>query len=156
WSLEGLSIVYYAFDLLHLDGADLTREPLDVRRDALAQIVAGSGVLLSEPLPGSPTQIETAVRGLGLEGVVAKRRRSIYAPGRRSGAWIKVRFARRQEFVVGGFKPNASNFESLIVGVYERSKLLCAGKVRNGLTPHVRGDLFHRLKPLVTPRCPFA
>jgi bifunctional non-homologous end joining protein LigD len=156
WSFEGLTIVYYAFDLLHLNGKDLTREPLEKRRAMLAPIVGDSAVLLSEPLPGSPAQIETAVRGLGLEGVVAKRRQSTYAPGRRNGSWIKVRFAKRQELVIGGFKPNPVNLESLILGYYDGAKLLCAGKVRNGLTPHVRADLFERLRPLIQRRCPFA
>ena len=156
WSLEGLTLVYYAFDLLHLDGRDLTRLPLDDRRAALRSIVDQSGVLLSEPLPGTPAQIASAVRRLGLEGVVAKRRRSTYTPGRRSDSWIKVRFAARHEFVVGGFKPNATNLESLVVGYYEGSKLMSAGKVRTGLTPHSRADLFARMQPLLSDKCPFA
>lgn len=155
-SFDGLAIVYYAFDLLHLNGRDLTRLPLDDRRAALRDIVAGSGLLLSDSLPGTPSQIAAAVRRLGLEGVVAKRRTSAYAPGRRSDAWIKVRFAQHQEFVIGGFKPNGRTFDSLVVGYYDGAKLMSAGKVRNGLTPHLRADLFGRLHPLVVKRCPFA
>jgi bifunctional non-homologous end joining protein LigD len=155
-SLEGLSVVYYAFDLLHLNGRDLTRAPLEDRRAALREIIGGSGVLLSEPLPGTPDQITVAVRELGLEGVVAKRKRSVYVPGRRSDAWIKVRFAKHQEFVIGGYKPNATNFDSLLVGYYEGRKLLCAGKVRSGFTPHLRAEVFEKLRPLETPKCPFA
>src|SRR6266487_905983 len=109
---SGFSLVYYAFDLLHLNGRDLMHAPLEERRAALRDAVAGSVVLLSEPLPGTPRQIEAAVRRLQLEGVVAKRRRSRYEPGRRSGAWVKVRFARHQEFVVGGYKPTATSFDS--------------------------------------------
>ena len=153
---EGLSIVYYAFDLLHLNGRDLTRQPLDDRRAALRQVVDGSGVLLSDPLPGTPEQIATALRGLGLEGVVAKRRRSTYAPGRRSDAWVKVRFAKHQELVVGGFKPNATNFDSLLVGYYEGRTLICTGRVRSGFTPHLRAQIFERFRELQTPRCAFA
>jgi bifunctional non-homologous end joining protein LigD len=156
WSTAGLSIVYYAFDLLHLNGRDLLREPLDARRSALREIVDGSDVLLSDPLPGSPQQIAAAVRRLHLEGVVAKRRRSVYEPGKRSDAWMKVRFAKHQELVIGGFKPNATSFDSLLVGYYEGRTLLCAGKVRNGFTPHIRGEVYERLRPLVTPKCPFA
>lgn len=152
---EGLSIVYYAFDLLHLNGRDLTAAPLDERRKALRQVVEGSGVLLSDPLPGTPEQIAAAVRGLGLEGVVAKRRRSIYAAGRRSDAWVKVRFAKHQEFVIGGFKPGGSNFDSLLVGYYEGRRLLCAGKVRAGFTPHLRKQVFERIERLQTTKCPF-
>jgi bifunctional non-homologous end joining protein LigD len=153
---EGLTIVYYAFDLLHLDGVDLMRAPLDERRAALRRIVDGSGVLLSDPLPGTPDEIAGAVRGLGLEGVVAKRRHSTYAAGRRSDAWVKVRFAKHQELVVGGFKPNAANFDSLLVGYYDGKKLMCAGKVRAGFTPHVRAQVFERIEKLQTARCPFA
>lgn len=155
-NLEGLSIVYYVFDLLHLNGRDLTRAPLDERRALLRDVIGDSGVLLSDALPGTPAQIAAAVRRLQLEGVVAKRRRSAYAAGRRSDAWIKVRFARHQEFVVGGFKPAGRTFDSLVVGHYDGSKLLSAGKVRSGLTPPLRQDLYARLATLQTARCPFA
>ena len=157
-SLEGLSIVYYAFDLLHLDGRDFARVPLDERRTALREVIGDqrSAVLLSDALPGTPTEISAAVRRLGLEGVVAKRRRSVYAIGRRSDAWIKVRFSNHQEFVVGGFKPAGDGFDSLVVGYFEGSTLLSAGKVRSGFTPHLRQEIAGRLADLRTTRCPFA
>ena len=154
--LEGLSIVFYAFDLLHVDGRDLTREPLESRRAALRKVVKGSPVLLSDALPGTADEIAQAVRQLGLEGVVAKRRRSIYTAGRRSDSWVKVRFNRRQELVVGGYKPSGTSFDSILVGYYEGRKLMAAGKVRAGFTPHLRAHLFGLMKPLTTPRCPFA
>ena len=156
WSFEGLSLVYYAFDLLHLNGRDLTKQPLDERRAALRTVVDGTApLLLSEPLPGRPQEITEAVRRLGLEGVVAKKRRSTYTPGRRSDAWIKVRFAQRQELVIGGYKPTAAAFDSLLVGYYEGRQLMCAGKVRNGFTPALRAQVFDAMRPLETPRCPF-
>jgi bifunctional non-homologous end joining protein LigD len=154
-STEGLSLVFYAFDLLHLNGRDLTRIPLDERRAALRDVVNGSGMLLSEPLPGTPDQIAAAVRRLGLEGVVAKRRQSIYTAGRRSDAWVKVRFAKHQELVIGGFKPSAANFDSLLVGYYDGTRLVCAGKVRSGFTPQLRAQVFEQIRGLQTPRCPF-
>jgi bifunctional non-homologous end joining protein LigD len=156
FTLGGLSIVYYAFDLLHLNGRDLTRAPLDERRAALREVVGDSGVLLSDPLPGTPDQIAAAVRQLGLEGVVAKRRRSAYAAGRRSDAWVKVRFAKHQEFVIGGYKPNATNFDSLLVGHHQGKKLICAGKVRSGFTPLLRAQVFEEVRGLQATRCPFA
>jgi len=155
-TLDGLSIVYYAFDLLHLNGRDLTRRPLDERRAALRDIVGDSGILLSDPLAGTADRIAAAVRQLGLEGVVAKRRRSFYAAGRRSDAWVKVRFARHQEFVIGGYKPNAANFDSLLVGYYDGKQLVCAGKVRSGFTPHLRAQVFGGIRGLRAARCPFA
>jgi bifunctional non-homologous end joining protein LigD len=179
---EGVSIVYYAFDLLHLNGRDLVRDPLAARRAALRTVVAGSDVLLSDALPGSARDIERAVKRLGLEGVVAKRLGSPYAAGRRSDSWVKVRFSKRQEFVIGGFKPSGANFDSIVVGYYEVPRranaanvkrplkqdgarrfsrattppLLSAGKIRNGFTPLTRAKLFAALRPLVVDRCPFA
>jgi bifunctional non-homologous end joining protein LigD len=149
------AIVYYAFDLLHLNGRDLMRVPLQERRAALADVVRGTRVLRSEPLPGTPAQIERAVRQLGLEGVIAKRRRSSYEPGRRSPSWVKVKFNRRQEFVIGGFKPGGASVDSILVGYYDKRALFFAGKVRAGLTPHTRADIFRKIAPARSPACPF-
>jgi len=148
-------VVYYAFDLLLLGGRDLTREPLDSRRKQLAAAVRGTSILLSEPLPGTPAQIERAVRELGLEGVVAKRRSSRYEAGRRSDKWLKVKFSRRQEFVVGGYKPANNGFDSVLVGYYEGRRLYYAGKVRAGFTAHSRRELMEGLTPLGRRSCPF-
>jgi bifunctional non-homologous end joining protein LigD len=145
------TLVYYAFDLLHLDGRDLTATPLDERRDPLAKLLKGSRLLRSEPLPGTPEQIEKAVREPHPEGVVAKRRNSRYEPDKRSRAWVKVKFNRRQEFV-GGYKPIAGGFESLLVGYYESRKLMFT-KVRAGPTPHTRAELFPMLRSLAQPKC---
>lgn len=150
------AIVYYAFDLLHLEGRDLLRVPLDERRVALAGLLDGSTLLRSEPLPGTPEEIEAALRAMRLEGAVAKRRASLYEPGRRSRSWIKVKFNRRQEFVVGGYKPNTGSFESLLVGYYEGRELYFAGKVRAGLTPRLRSEIMGRIGPDAVSRCPFA
>ena len=148
-------VVYYAFDLLLIGHRDLTRDPLDARRELLAAAAAGTSILLSEPLPGTPAQIERAVRELGLEGVVAKRRSSRYEAGRRSDKWLKVKFSRRQEFAVGGYKPANNGFDSVLVGYYEGKRLYYAGKVRAGFTAHSRGELMRRLAPLGRRSCPF-
>lgn len=148
-------VVYYAFDLLLIGGRDLTREPLDERRKQLAAAAAGTSLLVSEPLPGTPAQIERAVRELGLEGVVAKRRSSRYEAGRRSDKWLKVKFSRRQEFVVGGYKPANSGFDSVLVGYYKGRRLYYAGKVRAGFTARSRGELMRRLVPIGRLSCPF-
>jgi bifunctional non-homologous end joining protein LigD len=150
------TLVYYAFDVLHAGGRELLKTPLDERRTILAGILKQSDILNSEPLPGTAEQIEAAVRNLRLEGVVAKRRASIYEPGRRTRSWIKVKFNRRQEFVVGGFKPNAENLESLVVGYYQSRRLRFAGRVRAGLTPHTRAEIYRRLRADQIDVCPFA
>ena len=152
---NGYTIVFYAFDLLRLNDRDLRREPLSIRRQLLIHVVRGSRVLLSEPLPGTPAEIERAVRHMGLEGVVAKRNDSRYQPGERSGAWVKVKFQPSQDFVIGGFLPDGNRVESLIVGVYDGRKLVATGNVRAGLTVPLRRQLYALLQPLRAPKCPF-
>jgi bifunctional non-homologous end joining protein LigD len=151
----GYTIVFYAFDLLHLDGQSLTGLGLDERRTRLPQVVGDSGLLLSEELRGTADRVIEAVRRLGLEGVVAKRRDSQYEAARRNGAWVKLKLDRQQEFVIGGYRPGPHGVDPLLVGFYDGRDLRFAGNVRAGFTPRVRREVFARLKPLHTSRCPF-
>jgi DNA ligase D-like protein (predicted ligase) len=150
------AIRYFAFDLLHIDGEDLTNTALSERRRLLAPLIRGSGVEFSDELPGTRDQVVQAVAQVGLEGVVAKRRDSRYEPGQRSGVWQKFKLQHRQEFVVGGFKPEGRSFQSLVVGYYERRRLRFAARVRAGFTPAQRSVMFELLKLLRLDRCPFA
>ena len=98
-----------------------------------------------------------AAKSLGVEGMVAKLRRSRYEPGRRSSAWLKVKIRPEQELVVGGWTPgsgNARDLGALAIGVYEGDKLRFAGKVGSGFTGAIRTDLLKRLKPLVQDEMP--
>jgi bifunctional non-homologous end joining protein LigD len=149
------AIRYFAFDLLHLNGKDLHREPLSSRRALLEKVLAGADVAFSAELPGSPEDVVHAVTDVGLEGVVAKRRDSTYESGKRSGAWQKFKVQLRQEFVIGGYKPENLNFQSIVVGYYENKKLRFAGRVRAGFTAAQRAALFDLLHPLKTEICPF-
>src|SRR5262245_54113694 len=112
----GHAIAFYAFDLLHLDGEDLRDRTLDQRRRVLPRVLADSGVLLSIELPGTSQQVIDAVRNLGLEGVIAKRRQSRYTSGDRNNAWVKLKLDRQQEFVVGGYRPGPHGIDTLLVG----------------------------------------
>src|SRR5687767_5801197 len=127
-SAKPAAIRYFAFDLLHLNGTDLQGEPLSSRRALLHKIVAGTDVEFSAELPGSPEDVIQAVTEVGLEGVIAKRRNSTYESGKRSGAWQKLKVQLRQEFVIGGYKPENRNFQSIVVGYYENKKLRFAGR----------------------------
>ena len=102
-----------------------------------------------------PDRILEAVRKLGLEGVVGKRIDSEYEPGERSGAWIKLRTNMEQEFVIGGYIPEARGFDALLVGVYEKKELIFVAKVKNGFVPRIRDDLFPALKAVQAAQCPF-
>jgi bifunctional non-homologous end joining protein LigD len=155
-SVARAGIVFYAFDLLHLGSKDYQRRPLSERRRALHRLRFASPILLSSPLPGGPAEIERAVRGAGLEGVVAKRIDSVYEAGRRSPLWVKVKFDRRQEFVIGGYTPAGDAFDSVLVGYYEGREFLYAGKVRAGFTALTRRDVFSRISHDESSKCPFA
>lgn len=150
-------IFFYAFDLLNRDGEHLVALPIERRRELLAELLADptDPVRLSPLLPAPAGQILEAVRKLGLEGVVGKRSGSKYQPGERSGAWIKRRINRGQEFVIGGFVPGSHGFDSLIAGVYEKKRLHFVAKVRNGFVPRTRDELFPDLKMLMIEDCPF-
>jgi len=152
---RGAAIRFFAFDLLHLNGSDLRDVPLEDRRKKLERLLRKSGVEFSQELRGTPEQVIQAVADVGLEGVIAKRRTSRYEPGKRSGAWQKLKLQQRQEFVIGGYKPENRDFQSLVVGYYDHDTLKFAGRVRAGLTPAQRAAVFTRLKPLATARCPF-
>jgi bifunctional non-homologous end joining protein LigD len=155
-SVERAAIVFYAFDLLYLGTTNYRDRPLSERRRALHRLAFGSPILLSQPLPGSRAEIERAVRAAGLEGVVAKRPASVYETGRRSTSWIKVKFSRQQEFVIGGYKPGVRHFDSVLVGFYEGRRFLYAGKVRAGFTLRSREDIAQRIAGLDAAACTFA
>jgi bifunctional non-homologous end joining protein LigD len=152
---SGHVVTFYAFDLLHLDGRDLTRQPLSDRRAELPKVLGQSGVLLSQELPGTAAQVTDAVGRLGLEGVIAKRRDSRYDAGQRSGVWVKLKLDQQQEFVVGGYRPGPHGIDALLVGYYDGKQLRFAGKVRAGFTPHLRRQVFTALPPFHVERCPF-
>ena len=151
----GHTVVFYAFDLLHRNGHDLTRRPLEERRALLPAAVEGSGILFSEALGGTVAQLTDAVRALGLEGIVAKRKDSRYLAGERSGAWQKLKLDQQQEFVVGGYRPGPHGIDALLVGYYEGRALRFAGKVRAGFTPHLRREVAAPLQRHHVARCPF-
>jgi DNA ligase D-like protein (predicted ligase) len=150
---------FYAFDLLHLAGKNLRDCPLDERRELLRAKVMPrmqGEVRFSETLEATAAEIVAAVKKQGLEGVIAKRRDSLYEPGRRSGAWVKMRINKGQELVIGGYVPSGKDFDSLIVGYYERDDLIYVARVRNGFVPALRVKVFERFHKLEIKTCPFS
>lgn len=96
------------------------------------------------------------MREFNLEGVIAKRKTSIYEPGKRTDAWVKHRVLTGQEFVVGGFTPGEHGIDAIVIGYYEGDNLIFVARTRNGFVPATRRKLYQRLKALITKRCPFA
>lgn len=151
-------IQYYIFDLLCWEDRDLTRVPLVERRALLKSVVVirEKRIRIADYFEAAPNDLLAAVREQGLEGIIGKRKDSVYQPGKRSGAWIKYRVNRGQEFVIGGYFPGPHGFDSLIIGYYDGDRLMYVARTRNGFVPASRRQVFSRLKHLVTPTCPFA
>jgi bifunctional non-homologous end joining protein LigD len=129
------TIQFYAFDLLHLDGEDLTGLPLLERKAKLEALLAGHDGILhySDHVIGKGEQLFDRFCGMGLEGVISKRADARYV-GSRVGTWLKTKCIKRQEFVVIGWTPSdkGRGFRSLLLGVNEGGKLRYAGKVGTG------------------------
>ena len=152
--------VYYVFDLLYLDGRDLTGEPLVERKAALAQLLKGSSKI--GPIrytdhfgEGGPLVLKKACE-IGLEGIISKLRDAAYRSGR-SENFIKSKCRGEQEFIVAGYTPATAlpnAVGALTVAVHEDGELRYAGRVGTGYTQKMARELFSRLKPLQTERQP--
>ena len=150
-------VFFYVFDLLMLSGKSTLEEPLYQRREQLERVLPK----LQEPiryllgLDGSLADLTRAVREQGLEGLVAKRRDSVYEPGARSGAWRKMRINQSQELVIGGYTLGGRTFDALVLGYYQGNNLMYASRTRNGFAPAIREQLLAKMRTLATDICPF-
>lgn len=140
------TVAYYVFDVLYLDGYDLTGSPLIVRKDVLRQLTSGqpeNGVLrYSEHVQGHGSQVFANACKLGLEGVVSKQANSPYIQTR-GAYWVKVKCIKSQEFVIGGYTDPSgarNEFGALLLGYYDNGKLVYAGRVGTGFTEANRQD----------------
>jgi len=152
-------VLYFVFDVMIIAGRDVMREPLERRRALLEQKIlprVTEPVRYASALDASLNVLIASVKDQGLEGLVAKRRDSRYEPGLRSGAWMKMRVNRGQEFVIGGYTVGTKTFDALVFGYYEGNRLIYAARTRNGFTPVMREQLFKKFRGLAITECPFA
>jgi bifunctional non-homologous end joining protein LigD len=151
--------VFQAFDLMYLDGRSLLEEPLETRRRLLGEVLrADPRVRMSEDIAGDGAAFYEAAKARGLEGIMAKDRRSTYQPGNRSMAWQKIKVRPEQELVVGGWATglgSAVDLGALIVGVYEDGHLRYAGKIGAGFNDARRKELLAAMAPLAADGSPF-
>ena len=150
-------IHFYAFDLLAQGNKSLMGLALEKRRELLGILLESIAdpIRMSESIDGSPHEIVAAAKDLSLEGIIAKRKDSLYQPGKRSRAWLKYKINKFQPFLIGGYTPG-NPFDALIVGYYEGDSLLYAAKVRNGFVPRVRREIAQKFAGLEENSCPFA
>src|SRR5262245_26973008 len=155
------SFVYYAFDLLHLNGEDLTRLPLLERKAALKELLEDTGdtgsIRYSEHFAEDGNVVLAQARQMNLEGIVSKRADAPYRPGR-TDSFIKIKCTNSQELVVGGYAPSTvtpNMIGALVTGYYRDGKLIYSGRVGTGYTRTVAKDLWKRLHPLEIPKAPY-
>lgn len=152
-------LVYYIFDIIWLNGKDLTELPLTERKEILQQIIPESDILrYSDHLRGQGTAFYDEAERQGLEGIMAKKADSTYHPGLRTKQWLKVKAHRQQEAIICGFtEPRRSRkyFGALVLGVYEDGKLKYAGHTGTGFTEKLQADLYKKMKPLIVKQHPF-
>jgi bifunctional non-homologous end joining protein LigD len=162
-------VTYMLFDVLYMDGRDLTPLPLEERRRILeAQGFDGPAWRVPAAYHGEGDAMLEAARENGLEGVMAKRLGSAYLPGKRSRDWLKVKLVKSADFVVGGWVPLSTGMRgvgSLLLGYYSRTPagrsesdaegLVFAGKVGTGFTDRDREELAGLLEGLPAQDSPF-
>jgi DNA ligase D-like protein (predicted ligase) len=157
---RGVRLVYYAFDLLHLDGRDAASLPLIERKALLEPLIAGTlGLQFNGHETGDGEVVRQHACKLGFEGVVSKTIDAPYSPGNR-GLWRKSKCLNRQEFVVVGWTdPEGSrpHLGALLLGYYtDDGKLIYAGRVGTGMPDKVLADLRRRLEPLARAGSPLS
>lgn len=152
-------LMYVAFDLLYADGRDLRKEPLETRKSVLQRVIADDSIVMySKHIVGKGTEFFEKARRSGLEGIIAKRRDSVYE-ARRTRDWLKIKTHLEQELVIGGWTdPQRSRvgFGSLLLGVYDGAeKLEYVGNVGTGFNDDMLRDLHAQLKKLSRSTSPF-
>jgi bifunctional non-homologous end joining protein LigD len=154
---------YYLFDLLHLNGYDLTGAAIEDRKDLLRRLLTRAGpggrLLLSDHIAGNGAAVLEQACRMDLEGIVSKRSGRPYRPGTRTNEWVKTKCTNRQEFVVGGYTDAAgarTGFGALLLGVPAEGGLRYVGKVGTGFDERTLAALAPRLRALHTDRPPFA
>jgi len=156
---DDVPVVYYVFDLLYLDGYNLMTVPLEERKELLASILTPGGLVrYSDHYIGNGKALLQAAAQNGLEGIVAKLRTSLYLQ-KRSREWLKIKFVRQQECVIGGYtdpRGSRENFGSVVLGLYgDEDRLIHVGHAGSGFTEQSHATLWKRLHALETKHSPF-
>jgi len=153
-------LMYYAFDILWLDGKDLRTLPLIERREVLKSIMpAIDNIRISEAFDVPGTEFFQTAKQMGLEGIIAKKSDSLYISGERTSDWLKIKANKRQEVVIGGYTNNVDSskaFSALLVGVYDQGELIYTGKIGTGFTDKQQKEMLQQFKPLKTKTVPFS
>ena len=151
-------LLYYAFDLLWLDGYSLLGLPLSERKQLLETLIQDDSIVRYSDHFEDGVALFDHVQSLGLEGIVAKKNDSHYLPGKRVNSWLKIKANKRQEFVIGGWAESSSSqpFKTLLFGYYEKGKLMYVHHGGGGFTYRQKQDFLVELKKHEIKKSPFA
>jgi bifunctional non-homologous end joining protein LigD len=157
---EGIPILYYAFDLVWVEGYDLRKVNLEERKQILASLIESGGpVHYSDHYAANGKALYEVAREKGLEGIVAKRRNSCYEE-RRSNEWLKIKITRRMECVIGGYtEPEGSRqyFGSIILGLYDKQgRLIPVGQAGSGFDQNSLAEMWKLLQKIKTDKNPYS
>ena len=161
WQKTGQGeLVYYVFDILWLDGYNVTQLPLNERKEILKQILPEHDMIrFSDHVAANGRNFFEAASKQGLEGIMAKNADSAYTPAVRTRQWLKIKVNQRQEVVIAGFtatRGSRTHFGALVLGVYENNELKYVGHTGSGFTEKSLADIYKKLKPLIAKKSPFA
>ncbi len=161
WMNTPVQLQLFVFDILWLDGSDVTHLPLIERKRLLKQLLPANNEVIkySDHVMGKGKDFfKVALKG-GLEGIMAKRCDSIYEAGSRTEDWVKIKVAKRQEVVIAGYtQPRKTRkfFGSLLLGVYDGNDLVYIGHTGSGFNAKSLEEIYKKLQPLIIPSSPFS
>jgi DNA ligase D len=154
-------LVYYVFDILWVEGYNVMNLPLHQRKEILRQYLPKKDAVIrfSDHVQGEGLPFYEAAQHNGLEGIMAKHIHSSYAPAVRTKQWLKIKTSLRQEVVIGGFtetRGSRKHFGALVLGIYDGDDLVYVGHTGTGFNERSLGEVYKKLKKLVTTRSPFS
>lgn len=160
WQRTGKGdLIYYVFDILWIDGFSLIDLPLIERKEILAALIPEDGLIrYSDHIVEKGKAFFKLAVEQGLEGIIAKKADSTYHPGIRSHQWLKIKTRQTQEAVIAGFtegRGGRKHFGALILGIYHHNKFIYIGHTGSGLDDKGLVNVYKRLQPLITAKCPF-
>ena len=152
-------LVYYVFDLLWVEGWNIMNEPLYKRREILARLIPGNGIIrYSDHIDEIGKDFFEIAKANSLEGIIAKKKDSIYIADSRSKLWLKIKAEQRHEAIICGYtkkKDSDRMFSSLILGIQEKNQLRFIGQTGTGFTASLQEEIMMKMKPLTRKNCPF-
>ena len=154
-------LLYYLFDILWLEGKPVMHLPIEERRQLLKAILPEgiSHIRISQSMIDNGKEAFAQAQSLHLEGVMAKKAGGIYTIGKRTKDWLKIKTEKQQELIIGGYTLNEGSnklFSALLLGIIEEKNFQFVTPVGTGFNRKMQEEILKKLKPHITPVCPFA